>query len=55
MIGGDGSDESYGGFGDASLNSRDGVEGNDSLDGGVHIRGDRKVSDATEKSLVGFP
>ena len=34
-------------------NSVDGVSGNDSLDGGAGT--DTKVTDQTEKSIVGFP
>jgi hypothetical protein len=29
--------------------------GNDSLSGGTHVAGDTKVTDADEKSTVGFP
>jgi hypothetical protein len=39
--------------GDDTVNSKDGVNGNDSLDGGAGA--DTKVTDATEKSIVGFP
>jgi TolB protein len=53
--GAEGSDKSYGGSGDDILNSRDGVSGNDSLDGGTHVNSDKKVTDTTEKSIVGFP
>jgi hypothetical protein len=35
------------------LNSKDTVNGNDSLDGGAGT--DTKVSDATEKSIVNIP
>jgi hypothetical protein len=31
------------------------VSGNDSLDGGAHVNGDTAVTDATEKSVTGFP
>jgi Tol biopolymer transport system component len=55
VSGAEGPDKSYGGKGDDTLNSRDGVSGNDSLDGGTHVAGDKKVTDATEKSIVGFP
>jgi glucose/arabinose dehydrogenase/PKD repeat protein len=48
-----GDDELYGENGNDALNSRDGVSGNDSLDGGAGT--DTKVTDATEKSIVGFP
>jgi glucose/arabinose dehydrogenase len=51
--GGIGADSLYGGNGNDAVNSRDGVSGNDSLHGG---RGtDTKVTDATEKSIEGFP
>jgi glucose/arabinose dehydrogenase len=51
--GNSGADSLYGQDGNDALNSRDGVSGNDSLDGG---RGtDTKVTDPTEKSIVGFP
>ena len=39
--------------GNDALNSQDGVSGNDSLNGGAGT--DTKVTDATEKSIVGFP
>jgi Ca2+-binding RTX toxin-like protein len=39
--------------GNDALNSRDGVSCNDSLDGGPGT--DTKTTDATEKSIVGFP
>ncbi len=48
-----GDDDLYGENGNDALNSRDGVSGNDSLDGGAGT--DTKVTDATEKSIVGFP
>jgi glucose/arabinose dehydrogenase len=48
-----GADELYGENGNDALNSRDGVSGNDSLDGGAGT--DTKTTDATEKSIVGFP
>jgi glucose/arabinose dehydrogenase/Ca2+-binding RTX toxin-like protein len=51
--GGPDADSLYGGDDNDSLNSKDGVNGNDSLDGGLGI--DTKVTDATEKSIVGFP
>jgi Ca2+-binding RTX toxin-like protein len=51
--GGPNADSLYGGDGNDSLNSKDRVNGNDSLDGGTGT--DTKVTDATEKSLVGFP
>ena len=43
----------YGENGADALNSQDRVSGNDSLDGGSGS--DTKVTDATEKSIVGFP
>jgi Ca2+-binding RTX toxin-like protein len=51
--GGDGADSLYGQDGNDSLDSRDGVSGNDSLSGGAGT--DTKVTDATEKSIGGFP
>jgi glucose/arabinose dehydrogenase len=62
LLGGDGADKVkgnagadnlYGEGGNDTLNSRDGVSGNDSLNGGAGT--DTKVTDATEKSIVGFP
>ena len=48
-----GADSLYGQDGDDALNSRDGVSGNDSLYGGAGT--DTKVTDATEKAIVGLP
>ncbi len=48
-----GADSLYGESGNDALNSRDGVSGNDTLDGGAGT--DTKVTDPTEKSIVGFP
>jgi Ca2+-binding RTX toxin-like protein len=48
-----GADSLYGEDGNDALNSQDGVSGNDSLNGGAGT--DTKVTDATEKSIVGFP
>jgi glucose/arabinose dehydrogenase len=48
-----GADSLYGEDGNDALNSQDGVSGNDSLNGGTGT--DTKVTDATEKSIVGFP
>src|SRR5829696_1353262 len=48
-----GNDKLFGGAGDDVVNSKDGVNGNDSLDGGTGTF--TKVTDATEKSIVGFP
>jgi hypothetical protein len=39
--------------GNDAVNSKDNVNGNDSLDGGAGT--DTKVTDTTEKSIVGFP
>ncbi len=55
VFGSGGSDELYGGYGDDALISKDGVSDNDTLDGGAHVNGDTKVTDATERSAVGFP
>jgi Tol biopolymer transport system component len=43
----------YGEGGADTVNSKDSVNGNDSLNGGAGT--DTKVSDTTEKSIVGFP
>jgi hypothetical protein len=48
-----GADSLYGQDGNDALNSRDGVMGNDTLSGGAGT--DTKTTDATEKSIVGFP
>ena len=42
-----------GGGGADAIDSKDGVNGNDSLDGGAGT--DTKVTDTTEKSIRGFP
>jgi Ca2+-binding RTX toxin-like protein len=51
--GGAGADSLYGENGNDALNSADGVSGNDTLDGGAGT--DSNITDATEKSIVGFP
>jgi Ca2+-binding RTX toxin-like protein len=48
-----GADSLYGQDGNDSLVSQDGVSGNDSLYWGAGT--DTKVTDASEKSIVGFP
>jgi Ca2+-binding RTX toxin-like protein len=48
-----GADSLYGQDGNDTLDSRDGVSGNDSLSGGAGT--DTKVTDATERSIVGVP
>ena len=53
MVGSGGADNLFGDENDDTVNSMDGVNGNDSLDGGAGT--DTKVTDATEKSMVGFP
>ena len=53
VVGNDGADGLYGEDGADTVNSKDGVRGNDRLDGGAGT--DSKVTDATEKSIVGFP
>jgi Ca2+-binding RTX toxin-like protein len=53
VIGGGGGDTLKGEDGNDTVNSKDNVSGNDSLDGGAGT--DTKVTDATEKSVVGFP
>jgi Bacterial Ig-like domain/RTX calcium-binding nonapeptide repeat (4 copies)/FG-GAP-like repeat/WD40-like Beta Propeller Repeat len=53
VIGSGGADTLMGEGGSDTVNSKDGVNGNDSLDGGNGT--DSKVTDTTEKSIVGFP
>jgi Ca2+-binding RTX toxin-like protein len=53
VTGSGGADELFGEEGDDAVNSKDGVSGNDALDGGSGA--DTKMTDATEKSIVGFP
>jgi len=53
ILGGGGADELFGGGGNDTVNSRDGINGNDSLAGGPGT--DTRVTDAREKSIVGFP
>ena len=53
VIGSGGADFLYGQDGDDTVNSKDGVGGNDTLSGGTGT--DTKITDATEKSIVGFP
>jgi glucose/arabinose dehydrogenase/Ca2+-binding RTX toxin-like protein len=53
VVGGGGADTLRGEDGADTINSKDGVNGNDSLDGGAGT--DTKVTDTTEKSIVGFP
>jgi Ca2+-binding RTX toxin-like protein len=54
VVGGSGGDFLYGEDGADAVDSRDGTNGNDSLDGGSGTA-DTKVTDASEKSVVGFP
>jgi glucose/arabinose dehydrogenase len=53
MTGNGGADALYGENGNDTLNSLDGVSGNDSLDGGTGT--DKRTTDPTERSIVGFP
>jgi glucose/arabinose dehydrogenase/PKD repeat protein len=53
VVGSGGADQHFGDDGDDAVNSKDGVSGNDSLDGGPGT--DAKTTDATEKSITGFP
>jgi Ca2+-binding RTX toxin-like protein len=53
VIGSGGADKLFGDENDDAVNSKDNVNGNDSLNGGTGT--DTKVTDATEKSMVGFP
>ena len=55
VVGGSSSDSLFGEDGDDTVNSKDGTSGNDSLDGGAHVNGDTKITDATEKTIMGFP
>ena len=55
VIGNSGSDKLFGGGSDDTVNSRDTISANDALDGGTHVAGDKKVTDPTEKSIVGIP
>ena len=55
VVGSAGADNLFGEEGDDTVNSRDGRSGNDSLDGGPHVSGDTATTDATERSIVGFP
>jgi Ca2+-binding RTX toxin-like protein len=55
VTGSGGADNLSGEAGDDTVNSRDSVSGNDSLDGGSHVNGDTAITDATERSIVGFP
>jgi Ca2+-binding RTX toxin-like protein len=52
VTGGSLADLLYGEEGDDTLDSRDSVGGNDSLDGGTHTNGDTCLTDAAEKSIV---
>jgi glucose/arabinose dehydrogenase/PKD repeat protein len=53
VVGGPADDDLYGDDGDDTVNSKDNVAGNDLLDGGAGA--DKKVTDATERSVVNFP
>ena len=53
LTGNTGADSLYGQDGNDALDSQDGVSGNDILEGGPGT--DTRVSDPTEKSIVGFP
>jgi Ca2+-binding RTX toxin-like protein len=53
VVGSGGADFLYGEDGADTVNSKDNVNGNDTLDGGAAT--DTKVSDTTEMSIVGFP
>jgi Ca2+-binding RTX toxin-like protein len=53
VVGNGGADLLYGEGGADTVNSKDNVNGNDTLSGGAGT--DTKVSDTTEKSIVGFP
>src|SRR5215217_3176379 len=51
LNGGGGADSLFGEEADDRLDSKDGAEGNDSLDGGTHFNGDTCTTDATELSI----
>jgi probable HAF family extracellular repeat protein len=53
VIGGAGADSLYGEGGNDTVNSKDGSSGNDLLSGGGGT--DTKITDATERTIVGFP
>jgi N-acetylglucosamine-6-sulfatase len=53
LIGNAGADNLSGSGGNDTVDSKDGVSGNDTLNGGAGT--DTKVTDATEKSITGFP
>src|SRR5215204_5852199 len=53
VVGSGGADNLFGDENDDAVNSKDNVNGNDSLDGGTGT--DTKVTDTTEKSILGFP
>lgn len=55
LVGSGGAEQLFGDEGDGTINSRDSVNGNDSLDRGPHVNGDTAITDATERSIVGFP
>jgi Ca2+-binding RTX toxin-like protein len=53
-----GNDTVYGAGGDDVIKGGSGsdtLSGNDALDGGTLVAGDKKVTDPTEKSIVGRP
>jgi glucose/arabinose dehydrogenase len=55
VVGSGGADNLFGDEDDDTVNSKDGINGNDFLDGGSAVNGDAAITDATEKSIVGFP
>jgi Ca2+-binding RTX toxin-like protein len=55
VSGNKGVDQLFGNDDDDTVNSKNRVIGNDSLDGGAHINGDTAVTEATEQSITGFP
>jgi len=52
VIGCGGADSLFGVDGDDTVDYKDGVNGNDTMDGGPGT--DTKVTDTTEKSIIGF-
>jgi len=52
LVGDGGADSLFGEEADDRLTSKDGVEGNDSVDGGTQVKGDTCITDATEVAIV---
>jgi Ca2+-binding RTX toxin-like protein len=52
LVGSGGADDLFGEEDDDTLNSTDGINANDSLDGGIHVTGDTCITDGTERSVT---